>query len=60
VYYRINVSFTGEHFFNTGDTLTDEDAARRVFEHLLKLHPAKDGWKVDCVLWHNTGTPMGW
>jgi len=58
VYYRINVSFKGAHFFDTGESVTNSDHAIRVLFELRKAFSEKDGWKIDVTLWKLRGEPV--
>lgn len=47
MYYEINVSRNGRHFFATAErSLTTEDRARTVFAEMKKRFPESEGFQI--------------
>lgn len=48
MYYEINVSLNGKHYFATAErSLTDKETAVNMAIHFKFLFPEKDGYLVD-------------
>lgn len=56
MYYEVNVSLLGEHFFATSErSITTLSRAMLVFFKLSKSFPSEDGYNVTVKVWRNTG-----
>lgn len=61
LYFEINVSWNGQHFFATAPkSLTDAARARAVFEDLYKRYPKGEGYEITVTKWETTGTKLEW
>jgi len=57
MYYEINVSLNGNHFFATAErSATTEYEARRLFTEIKNRFRKEDGYNVTCTLWDKFGT----
>lgn len=56
MYYEMNVSFKGQHFFATSERSgIDKYHASDVFMQLQKRFPASEGFEVTCTKWSCSG-----
>ena len=61
MYYEINVSLGGRHFFATAErSVTTESKARAVFDELKARFPEAQGYKVTVSYNELTGRQLGW
>jgi hypothetical protein len=56
MYYEINVSLNGQHYFATAErSITTEKQAEEMLEHFSDLFPAADGYQIKVTEWRNVG-----
>ena len=56
MYYAINVSQHGQHYFATSErSIRTEEQARAMFEHFSDLFPAADGYQIGATRYEKTG-----
>jgi len=55
MYYTINVSKSGAHYFNTGDSLRYRPEAFQVYNELKSKFPEEEGYKVSVTKYETTG-----
>ena len=64
MYYEINVSLNGQHFFATADrSLHTENQTRVVYAKLREAFPESEGYKLEVTHWQNRGghvNTTGW
>lgn len=61
MFYVINVSYKGKHFFATAEhSLLDYDAAYACFCEIKNRFPEAEGYKVECTQWVSAGERMAW
>ena len=59
MYYEINVSRNGRHFFATAPrSVTSEGELRAVFTELKNRFPEADGFEVTATRWETVGHPV--
>ena len=59
MYYEINVSLNGRHYFATAEhSLLTEVQTRELFRKFRVLFPEEDGYKVEVSHWKKVGTRM--
>lgn len=57
MYYEINVSLNGKHYFATSSrSLQTKNQAIKMAEHFEKLFTKEEGYKVEITEWHTMGT----
>jgi len=55
MYYEINVSKNGKHYFATHSrSVTNEMQARQMLMHFRLVFPECDGYKCDAMLWQHS------
>lgn len=56
MYYEINVSKDGKHYFATAErSILDMDKLRTVYNHFKKLFPESEGYKLSALRRKHTG-----
>ena len=56
MYYEINVSFNGSHFFATHErSITTEDKLKKVLAVLQEKFQSKEGFEISITYWQKTG-----
>lgn len=56
MYYEINVSQQGKHYFATAErSIRCENEAKNIFEHFSDLFPAADGYQIEVTRYEKTG-----
>lgn len=56
MYYEINVSKNGKHFFATSErSITSEDKLNEVYGELKRAFPVSDGYKMNVTYWEKQG-----
>lgn len=56
MYYRINVSLNGRHFFATADhSITTELQAKAIMKDFKQRFTAGEGFEITCTLWQKVG-----
>lgn len=56
MYYEINVSKNGKHFFATAErSATTWAAAKELYYRLQMAFSEEDGYRVTCTEWNKTG-----
>lgn len=61
MYYEINVSKDGKHYFATAErSIITPDKAKAVYKHFLRLFPAHAGYRVDVTKYETIGTRLDW
>ena len=56
MYYEINVSLNGQHFFATAErSVTGEWKLREVYKVFKEKFPEEEGYKIDVTLWNKAG-----
>jgi len=59
MYYEINVSLNGTHFFATAErSLRDQEHAHRVAQELKLRFPKSQGFEISMVKWHKHGNEV--
>lgn len=56
MYYEINVSLNGQHFFAThARSLIDETKTRQVWFQMRKRFPISEGYQMELTFWKCSG-----
>jgi len=56
MYYSINVSIMGRHFFATSEhSLTNESKLKEVYKAMLKAFPVSKGYEISITRWEKCG-----
>jgi hypothetical protein len=56
MYYEINVSKDGRHFFATAErSLTDKSKMKTVFDKLKESFTEEEGYRIDVTYWEKAG-----
>ncbi|NIW00389.1 hypothetical protein GWN26_15190 [Candidatus Saccharibacteria bacterium] len=56
MYYEINVSQHGQHYFATSErSIRTKEQAEKMFEHFSDLFPAADGYEIRVTRYQKTG-----
>lgn len=59
MYYEINVSLNGRHFFATAErSITDIHKAKEVYALFTKHFPEDEGYKITVTRWEKVGRPV--
>lgn len=58
MYYRINVSLYGKHFFATGKSVDSLARLRSVYTEIKSRFPESEGWKVSVSEWTESGKEL--
>ena len=59
MYFEINVSLNGQHYFATAKrSLTNEIAARALYTVLCAKFPEPDGYRVSLTQWKESGVRL--
>lgn len=59
MYYEINVSLNGQHFFATAErSITEEAKAKLVLGIFRNVFPETAGYKISCTFWRKEGRRM--
>lgn len=59
MYFEINVSLNGEHFFATAErSIQDRAKLRSVLEALVAAFPTAIGYEINVTKWINQGEPI--
>lgn len=59
MYYEINVSLNGLHFFATAPrSCVTEHQCKNVLKELLRRFPESEGWKVTVTRYETLGTRL--
>lgn len=59
MYYEINVSLNGSHYFATAErSLSTEAQARKVLEDLKQRFPTGEGFKLSLTHYQTTGVTI--
>lgn len=56
MYYEINVSKNGQHYFATHErSLTYIEEAEAMLDHFTQLFPAAEGYELQLTCWQTSG-----
>lgn len=56
MYYEINVSLNGHHFFATAErSITSKDKLKKVWEAMKKAFPQSEGYEMSATLYSHVG-----
>lgn len=56
MYWTINVSLNGTHFFATGDhSISTDRQLKPVLKTIIEKFPESEGYKVTATFWRNSG-----
>lgn len=56
MFYRINISRNGQHYFATADhSLTDFEKANNVYKDLAQKFPTTEGFKLEMYKYETVG-----
>ena len=56
MYYEINVSLNGVHFFATAErSCTTYNQAVKIYKEIKKRFPATEGYEIRVTAWQKTG-----
>ena len=56
MYYEINVSLNGQHFFATAErSITNLNKAEKVYDLFKEKFPESEGYKIDITEWNKVG-----
>ena len=56
MYYEINVSKDGRHYFATSErSIRDIEKAEKMFEHFSQLFPVADGYRISVTEYQKVG-----
>lgn len=56
MYYEINVSLNGKHFFATAErSITNKYALEKVYNVFKEKFPKEDGYEITVQYWEKTG-----
>lgn len=56
MYYEINISKNGRHYFATAErSLTEEEAATAAYWDLVARFPESEGFKITISRWEHSG-----
>lgn len=56
MYYELNVSLNGLHYFATAErSIASEENAKEMYYDFKKRFPEKDGFKITCTYWKQSG-----
>lgn len=56
MYFEINVSLNGRHFFATSErSIQDAGKAESLYKVFLKKFPESEGYRVTVTCWEKTG-----
>lgn len=59
MYYEINISKNGKHFFATSSwSITSTTALQTVYAVLAEKFPAAEGYELIVTQWSKIGTPI--
>ena len=59
MYYEINVSLNGRHFFATAErSITSEWEAEKVYKLFKEKFPENEGYKISVTRWSKIGTEL--
>ena len=59
MYYEINISKNGAHYFATAErSIRTNIKARTVYYELLKRFPATEGYEISVIKWRSSGVPV--
>lgn len=56
MYYEINVSLNGQHFFATAErSITNLNKAEKIYNLFKEKFPESEGYKIDITEWNKIG-----
>lgn len=56
MYYEINVSLNGQHFFATAErSITNLNKAEKIYNLFKEKFPESEGYKIDITEWSKVG-----
>jgi hypothetical protein len=56
MYYEINVSLNGRHFFATAErSITDKQKLKKVYKMFKEKFPEEDGYEITVTYWKHYG-----
>lgn len=56
MYYEINVSLNGRHFFATAErSIKDSDKMQDVYKVFMEKFPEDEGYRITVTKWENHG-----
>ena len=59
MYYEINVSLNGQHFFATDKrSVQTQGQLHRVYAEIIRAFPADRGFEIGVTRWESRGTPV--
>lgn len=59
MYYEINVSLNGRHFFATAErSITSKTQMEEMYNLFLEKFPESEGYKLDVTEWNKIGKPI--
>jgi hypothetical protein len=59
MYYEINVSLNGYHYFATHERSVQTERQMKEMVHTFKKKfPKSEGYEITCTRWENQGTPI--
>jgi hypothetical protein len=59
MYYEINVSWNGKHWFATAPrSITENSKAYTVYMDMLKRFPPREGFEITVVKWDSHGVAV--
>ena len=59
MYYEINVSLNGQHFFATAErSIHSETKMEEMYKLFTEKFPENEGYKIDVTKWERIGKPI--
>lgn len=59
MYYEINVSLNGKHFFAIAErSINSEAKMKEMYELFAEKFPEAEGYKIDVTKWEHIGKPI--
>lgn len=56
MYYEINISLNGQHFFATAErSITNLNKAEKIYNLFKEKFPESEGYKIDITEWNKVG-----
>lgn len=59
MYYEINISLNGEHFFATAErSIKSENKLENIYKILKDKFPTEEGYNITVTKWETVGRPI--